>query len=115
MKTNSIVNGHHTRKTAAFVRVSIKLYMMVLLPWLQACAAYCFITIPSLTNILDRLNLYLLSGRVAVANGALTQGVVIVTTVLSLSIVMASGDAFFKAAISSIKDVPEIIGMCRVV
>lgn len=77
MKTSSIVRGNHTRKTAAFVR---------------ACAAYCFITIPSLSNILDRLNLYLLSGRVAVANGALTQG-----------------DAFFKAAISSIKDVPEII------
>ena len=26
MKTNCIVNGHHTRKTAAFVRVSVKLY-----------------------------------------------------------------------------------------
>ena len=80
MKTNCIVSGNHTRKTAAFVRVSnnVDCVMIVALPWLQACAAYCFITIPSLNNILDRLNLYLLSGRVAVANGALTQGVVIV-------------------------------------
>lgn len=56
----------------------------MLLPWLQACAAYCFITIPSLSNTLERLNLYLLSGRVAVANGALTQGVVIVMVISML-------------------------------
>lgn len=85
-----------------------------MLLWLQACAAYCFITIPSLTNILDRLNLYLLSGRVAVANGALTQGVVMVTVAI-LFIIVVSGDAFFKAAISSIKDVPEIISLCKMV
>ena len=59
METRRLVKGGHTRKTAAFVR---------------ACAAYCFITIPSVDNILLRLNLYLLSGRVAVANGALSQG-----------------------------------------
>ena len=84
MKTNSIVSGNHTRKTAAFVRVSNIMHCVVImmLPWLQACAAYCFITIPSLTNILDRLNLYLLSGRVAVANGALTQGVVMVIVMI---------------------------------
>jgi len=75
METRLVVKGNHTRKTAAFVR---------------ACAAYCFITIPSLENILTRLNLYLISGRVAIANGALSQG-----------------DAFFKAAINSIKDVPQ--------
>ena len=87
----------------------------MLLPWLQACAAYCFITIPSLTNILDRLNLYLLSGRVAVANGALTQGICCHGNYYSVTVVVVSGDAFFKAAISSIKDVPEIIGLCRIV
>jgi hypothetical protein len=59
METRCVVKGVHSRKTAAFVR---------------ACAAYCFITIPSVDNILLRLNLYLLSGRVAVANGALSQG-----------------------------------------
>ena len=59
METRQVVKGNHTRKTAAFVR---------------ACAAYCFITIPSLENILSRLSLYLISGRVAVANGALSQG-----------------------------------------
>ena len=59
METRQVVKGNHTRKTAAFVR---------------ACAAYCFITIPSLENILSRLSLYLISGRVAIANGALSQG-----------------------------------------
>ena len=59
METRRLVRGNHTRKTAAFVR---------------ACAAFSFITIPSVDNILTRLNLYLLSGRVAVANGALSQG-----------------------------------------
>ena len=59
METRRLVKGNHSRKTAAFVR---------------ACAAYCFITIPSLENILSALNLYLLSGQVALANGALSQG-----------------------------------------
>ena len=45
-----------------------------LLP-LQACFAYSFITIPSLSNVLSKLQLYLISGRVAIANGALSQGV----------------------------------------
>lgn len=40
----------------------------------QACAAYSFITIPSLSNIFSRLNLYLLSGQVALANQCLSQG-----------------------------------------
>jgi len=53
---------------------------------MQACAAYCFITIPSLTNILDRLNHYLLSGRVAVANGALTQGIYVVIATYTMSL-----------------------------
>lgn len=41
---------------------------------LQACAAYSFITIPSLSSIFSRLNLYLLSGQVALANQCLSQG-----------------------------------------
>jgi hypothetical protein len=40
----------------------------------QACIAYCFVTIPSVDAILSRLNLSLISGRVAIANGALSQG-----------------------------------------
>ncbi len=59
METRRLVKGNHTRKTAAFVR---------------ACAAYTFITIPSLEDVLHKLSLYLLCGRVAVANGALSQG-----------------------------------------
>lgn len=40
----------------------------------QACVAYCFITIPSIDDAFTRLKLYLLSGQVAIANQALSQG-----------------------------------------
>uniref|UniRef100_A0A672RXJ8 VPS35 endosomal protein-sorting factor-like n=1 Tax=Sinocyclocheilus grahami TaxID=75366 RepID=A0A672RXJ8_SINGR len=70
---------HHSRKTAAFVR---------------ACAAYGFITIPSLTSIFSRLNLYLLSGQVALANQCLSQA-----------------DAFLKAAVSLLPEVPRTISI----
>ncbi|XP_077979506.1 VPS35 endosomal protein-sorting factor-like [Glandiceps talaboti] len=76
-QTRKIVKGNHSRKTAAFVR---------------ACSAYCFITIPSLASVFARLQLYLVSGQVAMMNQALTQG-----------------DAFFKAAISLISEVPKTV------
>ena len=66
METRRLVKGNHSRKTAAFVR---------------ACAAYCFIVIPSLEDTLAALDLYLLSGHVAIANGALSQGTVECTCV----------------------------------
>lgn len=59
MKTKQIVKGHHTRKTADFVR---------------ACAAYCFITIPGMVSVRARLDLYLLSAKVALYNQCLGQG-----------------------------------------
>ena len=40
----------------------------------QACVAFCFITIPSIDDVFVRLKLYLLSGQVAMANQALSQG-----------------------------------------
>ena len=123
-KAHSIVKGQHSRKTAAFVR---------------SCAAYTFITIPSMTgarqclfsfflykkncaknmqfcrirrqkstlfqtrfrpshkcsmyiDLFSKLRLYLLCGQVALMNQALSQA-----------------DAFFKAAISLIQEVPEEI------
>uniref|UniRef100_A0A8D2KUU3 VPS35 endosomal protein-sorting factor-like n=1 Tax=Varanus komodoensis TaxID=61221 RepID=A0A8D2KUU3_VARKO len=79
METRKVMKGNHSRKTAAFVR---------------ACVAFCFITIPSLTSIFSRLNLYLLSGQVALANQCLSQG-----------------DAFFKAAISLVPEVPKTINI----
>ncbi|XP_064415213.1 VPS35 endosomal protein-sorting factor-like isoform X1 [Latimeria chalumnae] len=75
METRKVMKGNHSRKTAAFVR---------------ACAAYCFITIPSLTSIFTRLNLYLHSGQVALANQCLSQA-----------------DAFFRAAVSLVPEVPK--------
>ncbi|XP_062387283.1 VPS35 endosomal protein-sorting factor-like isoform X2 [Sardina pilchardus] len=77
METRRVMKGNHSRKTAAFVR---------------ACAAYSFITIPSLTSIFSRLNLYLLSGQVALANQCLSQA-----------------DAFLKAAVSVLPEVPRSI------
>ncbi|KAB0804643.1 hypothetical protein PPYR_01613 [Photinus pyralis] len=74
VNTRRIVKGHHTRKTAAFVR---------------ACAAYCFITVPSITSVYTRLELYLLSGQVALFNNCLGQA-----------------DACFKAAL---KLLPELM------
>ncbi|XP_074647304.1 VPS35 endosomal protein-sorting factor-like [Tubulanus polymorphus] len=75
MDTRQVVRGNHTRKTSAFVR---------------ACAAYCFITIPSLHGWFSQLNLYIHSGQVAMLNQCLSQA-----------------DAFFKAAISVIANIPK--------
>ncbi|XP_035389122.1 VPS35 endosomal protein sorting factor-like isoform X2 [Electrophorus electricus] len=77
IETRRVMGGSHSRKTAAFVR---------------ACAAYCFITIPSISNIFSRLHLYLLSGKVALANQCLSQA-----------------DAFMKAAVSVLPEVPRTI------
>ncbi|XP_030629505.1 VPS35 endosomal protein-sorting factor-like [Chanos chanos] len=79
METRRVMKGNHSRKTAAFVR---------------ACAAYSFITIPSLTSIFSRLNLYLLSGQVALANQCLSQA-----------------DAFLKTAVSILPEVPRTISI----
>uniref|UniRef100_A0A4W6F9Y0 VPS35 endosomal protein-sorting factor-like n=1 Tax=Lates calcarifer TaxID=8187 RepID=A0A4W6F9Y0_LATCA len=79
METRRVMGGNHSRKTAAFVR---------------ACAAYSFITIPSLSSIFSRLSLYLLSGQVALANQCLSQA-----------------DAFLKAAVSILPEVPRSISV----
>uniref|UniRef100_A0A6I8NRS7 VPS35 endosomal protein-sorting factor-like n=1 Tax=Ornithorhynchus anatinus TaxID=9258 RepID=A0A6I8NRS7_ORNAN len=79
METRKVMKGNHSRKTAAFVR---------------ACIAFCFITIPSLVGIFTRLNLYLHSGQVALANQCLSQA-----------------DAFFKAAVSLVPEVPKMISI----
>uniref|UniRef100_A0A667YJT7 VPS35 endosomal protein-sorting factor-like n=1 Tax=Myripristis murdjan TaxID=586833 RepID=A0A667YJT7_9TELE len=79
METRRVMRGSHSRKTAAFVR---------------ACAAYSFITIPSLSSIFCRLSLYLLSGQVALANQCLSQA-----------------DAFLKAAVSLLPEVPRSISV----
>ncbi|KAK0076450.1 hypothetical protein PV326_010778 [Microctonus aethiopoides] len=79
VSTRKIVSGHHTRRTAAFVR---------------ACAAFCYITIPSLTVVQTRLQLYLLSGQVALLNQCLGQA-----------------DACFKAALSLVPEMPKTIEM----
>ncbi|XP_076459289.1 VPS35 endosomal protein-sorting factor-like [Babylonia areolata] len=75
--TRKVVKGNHSRKTAAFVR---------------ACAAYSFITIPSLQSVYSQLQLYLVSGQVALLNQCYSQA-----------------DAFLKAAISRIAELPHTL------
>ncbi|XP_050296954.1 VPS35 endosomal protein-sorting factor-like isoform X1 [Anthonomus grandis grandis] len=67
--TRQIVKGHHTKRTADFVR---------------ACSAYCFITIPSIESPKVRLKLYLLSGQVALYNHCLGQADACFKAVLSI-------------------------------
>ncbi|XP_055549188.1 VPS35 endosomal protein sorting factor-like [Wyeomyia smithii] len=72
--TRRIVKGQHTGKTAAFVK---------------ACAAYCFITIPSIIDVTTRMELYLQSGQVALLNVCLQQA-----------------DSCFEAALNLIPEIP---------
>lgn len=72
--TRRQVGGQHNRKTAAFTK---------------ACAAYCYITIPSIVSVVARMDLYLLSGQVALQNGCLGQA-----------------DACFEAALNLIVELP---------
>jgi hypothetical protein len=40
----------------------------------RACSAYCYITIPSITSPLVKLQLYILTGQTSLLNGCLGQG-----------------------------------------
>lgn len=77
IETRNVMNGQHTRKTAAFVK---------------ACAAYCFITIPSIASIATQMDLYLLSGQVALLNVCLGQA-----------------DACFETALQLVAELPRTI------
>lgn len=74
METHRLANGQHNRKTIAFVK---------------ACAAYCYITIPSIASVSTRMDLYLLSGQVALHNQCLGQA-----------------DACFEAALQIVSELP---------
>lgn len=41
----------------------------------RACSAYCYITIPSITSPLVKLQLYILTGQTSLLNGCLGQGI----------------------------------------
>jgi len=73
MRVHKIIKGAHTRKTAAFVRAAV---------------GYCYITIPSIVNIMPRLSLYLLAGQVALLNECVPQA-----------------EATFKAAVTLISEI----------
>lgn len=75
--TRQIVKGNHTKKTAAFVK---------------ACVAYCYITIPSIVSITQRMDLYLITGQVALAN-----------------LCFGQTDACFEAAIILLSELPKTL------
>lgn len=77
MDTRQIVKGNHTRKTAAFVK---------------ACAAFSFITIPSIISTTHRLDLYLYTGEVALAN-----------------ICLGQADACLEAALNLLPELPKML------
>lgn len=62
--------------------------------FIRACMAFSFITIPSMSDIFIRLKLYLLCGQTALSNQAVGQA-----------------DAFFKAAVTLLADVPKQINI----
>ena len=112
MKTNQIVHGKHTKKTASFIRVPFERHpfatcfpflsfyysyfcrcVALLIYCTEALVAYCFITIPSMEDVFSRLYLYVLSGQVAAVNQSIAQA-----------------DSLFKAAITLIQEVPVVTG-----
>ncbi|CAG9859861.1 unnamed protein product [Phyllotreta striolata] len=100
VSTRQIMKGTHNRKTADFVR---------------ACAAYCFITVPSILSEKTRLELYLLSGQVALFNQCLGQADACFRAALivlsNLSEASAKSDAFLiqyvKKYLSTLVVVPD--------
>ena len=73
MRVRSAVKGRHTKRTSAFAK---------------ACAAFMYITTPTIDAPLLRIRLHLLGAQVALCNGLLPQM-----------------DAFFKAAVTEVKEV----------
>ena len=73
-KAHKMVKGRHNKKTSSFTK---------------ACLAYCFITIPSVSDLIKQLHLNLLCGQACLLNEALSQA-----------------DDFFKQAIILIPDIP---------
>ncbi|XP_024084957.1 UPF0505 protein C16orf62 homolog isoform X2 [Cimex lectularius] len=69
MEMGKKVKSHHTRKTASFV---------------HACAAYSFITIPSIRSEITKLQLYLLTAQIALFNQCLGQADACIKSALSL-------------------------------
>jgi hypothetical protein len=76
-KTWKIMKCQHSKKTMAFVK---------------ACSAFCFITIPSIISTMNRLDLYLASGNIALTNLCLGQA-----------------DACFEAALNLLPDLPKTV------
>lgn len=77
METYRIIKGKHSRKTGDFVK---------------SCIAYNFVTIPSITDVRSKLDLYLLTGQIALLNNCLGQA-----------------DACFEAALKCIVELPKQI------
>lgn len=71
------MKGNHSKRTGAFVK---------------ACVAYSFITIPSITSVITRLDLYLITAEVALSN-----------------LCFGQADSCFEAALNLIQEFPKTI------
>ena len=66
--------------------------------------AYCFITIPSMVDIFQKLKLYLLSGQVALANQAVGQGKREFFFLISTKACFTLGKTFHKLHVLGMND-----------
>ncbi|CAH1397922.1 unnamed protein product [Nezara viridula] len=69
VETGKKVKSHHTKRTAAFV---------------HACAAFSYITIPSVTSEITRLRLYLVTAQIALFNQSLGQADACIASALAI-------------------------------
>eukprot|EP00727_Mastigamoeba_balamuthi_P012901 m51a1_g8233 hypothetical protein (963) ;mRNA; r:65433-69134 len=81
MRTLILIKGKHNRKTAPFIR---------------ACIAFCYITIPTMDEVFPRLSLYLLSAEVALLNQSIPQA-----------------DSLLRGAITLVQEVPTLCSQDR--
>lgn len=68
-QTLRLVGGHHTRRTASFVKAAL---------------AYLHVTVPSLPGALDRVFLFAAASQTALANGMVAQADTFLRIALSL-------------------------------
>lgn len=98
MRGHSLVKGRHSRKTAAFVK---------------ACLAYVHISIPSIDDIMRRLELFQLAGQVRCrsrAAAAAPRSRRAPAQVALINQCLPQADACLKQAVAMIPDVPAFTG-----
>lgn len=79
------------------------------LGFVKACIAYCFITIPSISSVQQKMDLYLLCGQLALRHLCLGQGMAYLQqskTKCKLNLTFLLADACFEAALQLVNELP---------